>query len=290
MEGIYHIFSDGTKTPDLLTREQDFKDIANLLGILSNRYQVRVLAFGVEDTHLHSLVSGNEVVCTKFKKELQRLVRRTYSKNFDVDMEKVEDEGYLRNVGIYVISQATKDGKRIMPYDYKWSTASLYFRCQPNDLLWILDENGQYKEIRYASQIGAREQRTIFHTKSKVPDNWKVCDGVILPSSFVDVESFEQIYKTHNAFRTFCGSNKNNDNEVHDSMSFHRGVNLDETEAREICRNLCIKMHGFADIRSLSTDERIQLGRIIRKNYHIGLAQLARRIHLPEYEVRRYIK
>jgi len=176
-----------------------------------------------------------------------------------------------------------------MPYDYPWSSASLCFRNEVKDALWRYDREGTPLKVVKMSQIGVRAQRELFHTRNRLPDNWEVRDGLILPSSFVNIFLFEAIYQTHNSFRTFCGTSKKSDAEVLDSMAEHRGINLEESEARIVASERCRDMFGFSDVRRLRTDQRIALARVLRKDYRMGYAQISRRVHLPETEVRKHL-
>jgi len=292
MKEFVHMFSDGVLTPDLFVTESDYVAALNLLAVLSNEYDVSILGYGFEDTHVHILAKGIFENCDRMRAEYQRMIRRIlqYSSCFSLEMEPVLDESYLKNVGAYVICQSTKDGKRIMQYDNKWSSASLYFRSGMNDLLWRMTADGEMKAVLHMSQIKVCQRRQMFHTRRHLPLSWDVCDGLILPSSFVNVQGFESIYCTHNAFRTFCGGSRKSDILILDSMAEHYGVNMEEDEARYACKRTCLDMFGFSDIRRLTIPQRIQLARDLRKVFHMSYPQLARRVHLPEMEIRRYVR
>lgn len=290
MEEVYHIFSNGELTPDLFTSVADFKRANNQIAVIAHLAGVIVLGYSLEDTHLHILAKGNVDNCTYFKKELQRLIRRWRQMDIVIDMEEVTNNDYLMRVGTYVICQATKDGKQILPTDYKWSSAPLYFRQGDADLLWTIDEDRMIKDIVKMRDIPLRKQRAVFHTRSRLPDEWMVCDNLILPSSFVDIAGFEAIYKTHNCFRAFCGSGKKSDEIVMSSMSKKTGVRMLETEARNLARQTCFRMFGRIDARWLNLDQRIQLGRELRRQYRMSIPQIARRIYLKEADVRKVIK
>lgn len=290
MEEVFHIFSNGALTPDLFLSDRDFTLATNRLAVTAHLSDVRILAYSFEDTHLHVLAKGTVERCTRFKHELQRLINKWKTISLVLEMEEVTDSKYLMSVGTYVVCQATKDGKHVLPSDYKWSSASLYFRQGDIDLLWTLSEGHLFKDTVHMHEISLRTQRTMFHTRSRLPDDWMVCDGLILPSSFVDIEGFESIYKTHNCFRTYCGSSKASDQIVMESMAEKTGINMLETEARSIARQTSLSLFGVADIRKLNLSQRIRIGRTLRRKHHMGIPQISRRIYLRESEVRKVIK
>ncbi len=238
MKNYFHLYSYGAKTPDLFTSLSDFTYAVNLLAVLSFQHGISIIAYSIQDTHLHIIAFGEIEACLLFRREIQRLLRRKHGFSFELEMETVGNDAYLKRVCSYVICQATKDGKRYMPYDYPWSSASLYFRTGIKDSLWRYD-NGKHKEVVKMSGIGTRKQREMFHTRNRLPEEWEVCEGMIMPSSFVNIGQFESIYRTHNAFRTFCGSGKNSDSIILDSMAEYHGVNLEENEARLLTAEKC---------------------------------------------------
>ena len=293
MEAYFHLFSDGALAPDFIVSEQDYIATVNRLAVQTFVYGVVILSFGIEDTHLHFLVRGEPVNCRKLKNAFQKETRcylkytrkQNFSTVFVLDMEEITDEDYLRSVGTYTITQATKDGKKIMPYDYKWCTAALYFRRVDIDALWVGD-----RQVIPVAGLSLHRRQEILRTKAELPGGWRICGGLILPSSFVDIPGFEKIYKTHNAFRVFCSSSREKDNRIVDSMARVRGFSYEEYEARELCRKVCKRLFNVSDVYLLTANQRISLARSLRKEFNMGFSQLARRVHLPEIEIIRNLK
>lgn len=298
MDSFFHLFSNGDDAKDFILSDEDRIAAVNRLAVVGELSGVRIVAFDIEDTHLHSLLSGAAEKCEQFKLLFQRRTRyyisltraNSLDARFTLSMTPVTDFDYLKTVSVYIICQATKDGKKVMPYDYRWSSAALYFRTGLNDLLWRQDEKGRFKTVRMVADISGKEYFKIFRTLERMPGNWEVCDNMVLPSSFVDVATFQSIFLTHNAFRTFCGAGRKADQIVLDSMSQSRGVALEESEARDITSRTCYGLFGFSDVRRLSVQQRICLARRMRADFGMGFSQLSRRVHLPESELRKYIK
>jgi len=296
MEILCHLFSNGSASVDLFISRKEMDEAMNRIAIVAIRNKVQVLGFSIQDTHVHLLVKGELNNIVNFMKEYQKRTRDSLTRrgssltDFSMEMACVNDELYAKRVAAYVICQATKDGKKVMPYDYPWSSASLYFRIIKNDLLWRLDEIGEGKYIQRMGELSMKQQKTLFHVSEKLPAEWEVCDGMILPSSYIDVKGFENIFMTPNCFRTFLGGSAAKDSEISTMMASIAGVNLDENEARAVARNLCLELFAKHEIRSLDIMQRIELGRKLRQRYQMGLSQISRRIYVPENEVRKYIK
>ena len=140
------------------------------------------------------------------------------------------------------------------------------------------------------SSIGSVRQREILHTRQySIPGDWLVAGDLILPTNYVDVQMFESIYKTHNAFRVFLSSNKSKDDEVRAKIAEARGVMLEDTEARQVCGDECLALFGNRNVRRLSPIQRLRLAQALRRKHRFSMRQLASVVRLPEAEVRRYV-
>jgi len=291
MEGLFHIFSDGSKSADLFIGEKEFKDAVNRLAISAYISGVKTIAFSLQDTHVHLLAYGelDGIInfIHQFKKRTNDYLTRFRHRNTGLSFSflEVTDDDYAKNVASYVICQATKDGKKTLPIDYKWSSAALYFRTEDINANWTKDG-----KIFNIGSTPHRNIKPLFHCNVKLPGNWQFCNGMILPSSFIDIDRFESIFRTHNCYRVFCGGGSGRDNVIADKMYNCFGANYEEAEAREFAANCCRRLFGHRNIRTLDVRQRIELARIIRKEHHLGYSQLSRRVYLPESEVRRYVK
>jgi hypothetical protein len=209
---------------------------------------------------------------------------------FYLELYPVSDEEYLRNVAAYTIVQPTKDGKRVMYYDYLWGTGSMYFRSQNHVPLWTVKADGSPADLRRVDSLTARERKRLFRSKRLVPGEWLTCNGFLLPSNYVDINRFEQIYRTHNCFRAFCSAGKNRDADIVAKMADFRGVMLEDLEARKICTEQAYALFSKADPRKLDTRQRLTLARNLRMGYRISFRQLSTLVYLPEAEIRKYIR
>lgn len=294
----FHMFANGDDAKNFITSEEDFKAAFNRFAICSHKTEATVLSFSIEDTHPHALLRGTLDECTRFAKNYEEISKRSIARkrgsldgvNLHCELYEINDERYLRNVASYTIVQATKDGKPVMPYDYLYGTGALYFRSKHTILPWMIEGDHKITDPQRFGDLTIREKLKLCTSKATLPDNWLVCNGYILPTNYVDIQGFEQIFKTHNCFRTFLCSGKNKDEEIMNRMSFTRGVALDDMEARKLCADMCIDLFDCATTYTLSTDQRILLARQLKKNFNIAYRQLANLVKIPEGELRKYVK
>lgn len=201
-----------------------------------------------------------------------------------------DDLSYLRNVAVYTIIQATKDGKSVMPYDYRWGTGSMYFRSSFYTPVWLFDKGGAIREPVCFGSLPAKEQLKIVHTrKYTIPDNWLICNGLILPSNYIDVARFEAIYGTYNRFRVYLSSPKSREEEMLTRMAEERGIALEDIEARNVCGDECKFLFGTRDPRRLTTSQRIELAHALRRKHRLTRRQLATVVRLPETEIQMFV-
>ena len=298
MENYYHLFANGDDAKNFITSERDFKAAFNRFAICSQLSGAIVMSASVEDSHPHVLLKGCFEKCNKFKTlyeamSLKFIVSTRGSSdgvNLHCELYEIFDEQYLRNVAAYTIVQATKDGKAVMPYDYYYGTGALYFRKPWSILPWVVDMNGSILTPVTISSLTFREKRLYFPSSVRLPDDWLVCNGIILPTNYVDIKGYEAIFSTHNCFRAFLCSGKSRDEVILSKMAGVRGVLIEDLDARKFCEQECMDLFGKHTTRHLNPQERILLGQTLRNKYQLSYRQLSTLIKIPESELRKYIK
>lgn len=295
----FHLCANGADSRNFIVCEADYYAAFNLIGVCAANTAATVVSFSIEDTHPHFLLWGTREECSRFKVLYETLyghyaaaTRKGGAELFlRCELYCVEDdESYLLNVAVYTIIQATKDGKAVMPYDYRWGTGSMVFRKGYYIPVWLFDGNGTVCEPVPFSSLGTRARRALLHTRNlSIPGHWMVCNGVILPSNYVDVARFESIYGTHNRFRVFLSSPRKREEAMLARMAEQRGVSMEDMEARKVCGDVCKQLFGTRDPRRLDARDRIGLARELRNRYRLTFRQLATLVRLPETEVRTFV-
>lgn len=294
---FFHLYADGEDSRNFIVCEQDKYAAFNRVGICALASGVQVVTFSVEESHIHSLQYGYYEQAVAFKEQYELLtvhyiVNTRGSKDdvfFHCDIEEVKDQEYLRNVGVYTIIQPTKDGKQVMPYDYLWGSGSMYFRSPLAVPLWLVGVDGKVCEPVRIGSLPLRARQSLLHSKHEVPSDWLVCNGFLLPSNYIDVSLFEQIYGSFNRYRVFLGNGRAKNETVQLSMAQSRGVEVEDIEARRLCSESCYRMFGRYDPRALSSLQRLELAMDIRRQHRLSLRQISTVVRLPEREVRRYL-
>ncbi|MBQ8060316.1 MAG: hypothetical protein IJ205_00020 [Bacteroidales bacterium] len=296
----FHVCAKGADSRNFIISKADYFAAFNLIGVCAANSEAVVVSFSIEDSHPHFLLWGTKMECSRFKVLFETLyihyAAATRKGGADLvlrcELYPIGDDlDYLRNVAVYTIIQATKDGKSVMPYDYPWGTGSMYFRNGYYTPVWLFDENGSIHEPVPFASYGAREKRVLLHTRSyTIPDQWLVCNGIILPVNYVDVAKFESIYVTFNRFRVFLASPRSREEAMLTRMAEEKGVMLEDLEARKVCGDCSKMMFGTSDPRRLDPRDRISLAQQLRRQFRLTFRQLATLVRLPETEVRTFVQ
>lgn len=298
MKTYFHLFANGDDARNFITSEEDFRTAFNHIGVCAFVTGVTVVSFSIEDSHPHVLLWCEECECINFRDlyqsmSLRSIIQRRGSKegvNLIIEYDKVADESYLMNVAVYTIIQPTKDGKAVLPFDYLYGSGALYFRTKNAMLPWQINEDGQTLAPCKFGTLNYREQKLICSSTYRIPDEWLVCNGFILPTNYVDIKRFENIYKTHNCYRVFLGHNKKQDEAILLRMANARGINIEDIEARKLCLEECKNLYNKKSTRTLDTTERIKLAMTLRRKYQLSGRQLSLLIKIPELELNKYLK
>lgn len=297
---FFHMCAKGADSRNFILSESDFYAAFNLMGVCAANTDVVIVSFSIEESHPHALLWGTCENCIKYKNlyETQYVHYAAAGRPggsdmaFHCELYPIGDDlDYLRNVAVYTIIQPTKDGKQIMPYDYRWGTGSMYFRTSNHIPIWYFDDAGIIHQPVSIGSLGTRERNKLLHSRIlSVPEEWLVCNGFILPGNYVDVCRFEAIYGTCNRFRVFLSSPRSREEMMLTRMAEYRGVVMEDIEARKVCGELCRQLFGTRDPRKLDSTQRIMLARQLRRQFKLTFRQLSTLVRLPETEIRIFVR
>ena len=298
MKTYYHLFANGADARNFITSEEEMIAAFNRVGVCKSLTEADVIAFSIEDSHPHMLLWGSFEECRKFRDYYEDISSRCIARrrgsldgvSLHCELYEVNETSYLRNVAAYTIIQATKDGKNVMPYDYLYGTGSLYFRSGRYTLPWMIDDNGNIVRPVCFRELSERQKRRLCGSTSRIPDDWLVCNGFILPTNYGDITRFEEIYRTHNCFRVYLSSGKNKYTDVLDKMASVRGIMIDDLQARKLCEATCMELFGRKGTRHITPEQRMNLARELYKKYTLSTRQLSILTKLPEEEICKYIR
>ena len=134
----------------------------NIVALCAANTEAVVVAFTLEDTHLHLFLYGTRDECVNFKKMFEatycRYAARSRSNNgpFRLTVELYStgnDEDYIRNIAAYTVIQPTKDGKgRVPAAEILVNTAAITEYIKDKDKLGMIETAIAEGHMQYHSQ------------------------------------------------------------------------------------------------------------------------------------------
>ena len=281
-KGYFHVSSHGLERNDIFKSMEDFIQGMNDVALCVLGYDVVILAFCLMSNHFHFLLFGTLEDCRRFSEEYKRRcgirMRRSGEvkglKDVEVRLDMVDDRLYLENVIAYILRNPLASGIKIVPYQYAWSSVSLYF-----------NQNDSCQGERL-NEMSERKRFKILKSRVSVPDEYMVDgNGVILPSCYVDYMSVEKIFRHPARFLAALARNVENDVEVYLGAADY--VSMTDQEILTQMKDL-IKVEFQKDsISQLSMEQRVRLCRLLKRNFKAGVKQIARVTRIdPDFVVK----
>ena len=241
IQDIWHVYSDGTRADIPFFSDEDKTSAWNSIAICAEMAGVRVLVSTVNDTHLHTIVRGEESRALRFKTSLQQRLTKHFSRiHFACSKVRTRKEAMSKFMYVY---RNCLDFYRKMPGEYRWGSGNIYFSELNNRPL--------------SSRLGdlsLREQYRVFETRMKLPEDWLVdAGGRILPESFIDYGYVEQLFRTVRTFIAFLYVRREDEavlkQEIHNNYLESRSIQDLRRIGNEYCVSACGKTLVKADIR-----------------------------------------
>lgn len=279
--GYYHVCTDGNAIAWMFQDDEDFIAGVNRVGLCVLMTCVEVVAFILMDNHVHFVLYGSAVKCKAFINMYKRLTGRWISNKYGLsdylrllpaEMIRIADEESLMNTIAYIDRNSIVAGYKCMPCEYPWGTARYMFRDK---------SDAAVKDV-VCARIGSMpivQQRAVLKTRISVPGDWLICqNGMILPSSFMDLGHVERIFKTSARYSYFIA--KKLEGTVEMQMNESRRTFMTDKELREVTKQISCKLYGVDDVRSLDVKSRMAIARKLRYDYASTVKQISRMLYL----------
>lgn len=288
----YHVYTKGLTMDLLFNNEDDFLYGMNLIPKSLMKSGTRLLAFCLMDNHIHFVLKGSREECSNFIISYKSYVcmymtkkrGRRLSETIMAGASKIGSPEQLRTVIAYVLRNPVAAGYGYIPQDYRWSSASLYFRDATNGMSGAPDKNASKRMDGYT----CRERFRILKTRVSFPDDWQVdSSGMILPKYYTEVAEIETLFSSVKRFLYYLSASK--EAEVRMTMNEVYKVRLDDTELRKEAMRLCLQEFGTVSLKMLDIKQRVRLGGKLRKEFSSSVKQISRIIHVDAEYLRQIL-
>ena len=283
---FYHYATEGLKDDVLFCSTVEFIAGLNRIALCLCRmgldHPIQIICFCLMDNHLHFILYGLEEDCNLFMenyKQATELWLRHHGtengpgKTWRIGHWPILDKERLRATIAYIHRNPTAAGMAVSPAGYRWSSGSLLF----SDTAWIQSFGKRVDSL----SINARKR--LFHSKTAVPGEWIILpDGLIWPGEYVNYKLMEQQFNSVQDYQ--FSLNKR----VEEDMNHEMSLFLNDTAAAEIytrAKQMAGKLFGEDRIIRLNAEQRVYLGRILKKETGATTKQIARVVHLKLSEI-----
>ena len=284
-KGYFHVSSHGLERNDIFRSKEDFIQGMNDIAVCVLGYDVAILAFCLMSNHFHFVLYGSADECRRFAEEYKRRcamrMRRSNGevqglREVDVQVDVVDSQEYLENVIAYVLRNPLAAGICIMPYHYRWSSASLYFGgevCHACDRLNEMSERRRFRILR---------------SRTAVPDSYMIDEyGMVLPSCYVSVDMVEKIYRHPARLLMLLARKIENDVEI--QLGVADNVTMTDQELLTQMGELVKLEFGKDSLYRLTMEERVKLCLLMKRNFRAGVKQIARLTRLSPKVVEKVV-
>ncbi len=271
---IYHVCTMGLAKGLWFYDEQDFIYGMNAVPVCAVQTGVEVWCFCLMDNHVHFILKGAEENCIRFIREYKRLRSRQLGLKYkrmrsiagaDICVSIIEDIDYLRKAIAYVLRNPMEAGVPVLPNDYKWSSAGLYFSGWRTNI----------GDCRKLGDLTVRKKNKLFMTRVHLPDSYMLgSEGIIFPGSYVNVQAVENVYDSPRQMLFYLSST--NDMEIELKSGILKKTHYSDAELRASLDNVCKNKFRGRDYSSLKIEDRYLAARELRKRYGSGPKQIAR--------------
>lgn len=279
MKGYYHISSHGLEKNDIFKNREDFIAGMNDIAICVLGFDVSILCFCLMSNHFHFVLYGTLTECRRFSEEYKRRCAMRMRllggevqamRDVEVHIAAINDQEYMENVIAYVLRNPIAAGILLMPHNYPWSSASLYFNGGDMPVGEKLNEMSERKRFR------------ILKSRISVPDDYMIDGhGMILPSCYVDSRTVDHVFRHPSRLMMSLARKVENDVEIRLGVADH--VSMTDQEILTQIGDLIRKEFRKESLSQLSMEQRIRLCLLLKRNFRAGVKQIARIVHLdPE--------
>ncbi len=237
-----------------------------------------VVTFELMSDHIHLIMRGQRGICLEllsiFRKKL-RVFMAHRGRNIDWSGFKCNDPieitslEMLRNEIVYVNRNGYVADNTETPYSYKWGCGYLYYGIA-----------GQLTAgATGVSTLTYRQKRKMFRAdKVSLPESFITADGYVLPQSFCNIRLGMSIFRdAHHYFNKLTKAS-----EAYSESAARLGdkIFLTDGDLYAAAVDKCRKSYGTDSPNMLQPAQKLDLAKILHKQYNASNGQLRRILKL----------
>ena len=227
--------------------------------------------------HIHILLSAQKEQVSSFfslfKQKMGLLFKNKSNKSvvdaLQYSLFPVGDRKCFCQEVAYIVRNPFRAGIS-SPFSYRWSSGWVYF----NPYL------ASGKEKKYFT---VTELRAILKTRYVLPDTLRLVDGIIAPSSFLDIAFVERLFEQSSIFFFNLVKTWNLEDVVHSNHGENVVEPYSDEEALGKILDICKKDFHASSLESLDRKDLARLARQVRSRFGCSKSQLLRLLPVDDF-------
>jgi len=256
--------------------DDDFKAGMNYVALLAANCRACIMAFILMSNHVHFILGGSKAGASNFIENFKKLYSQYFQSKYnfkellrnnrtDIREVYVGDESFERAIA-YVQMNCVVANICISSTAYQWGTGNVFFNESPVQGTLVGD-------------MKVADRRKMLHSKRDVPSDFIVTEnGYISPSSYVQIEYVESVFRTPKRMLYFLLNTSKS--KQHTSIpSFSDQVLFSAIQ------NLSMSAFDEKNLKNLCSEKMSQLLKQVRYRFSTDVRQIARVTGIPAEEV-----
>lgn len=280
VKGYWHVYSDGKKADIPFSSDADKIYAMNSVAICAFASGMEVICLEVNDTHLHTVLRGDNPsdFISKLKRRITSRENTKESRHgvFYLAADSIETRDELLVKIVYTFRNCL-DFFKGAPWEYRWGVGNMYFAKR--------QINGRPLEA-----LSRREREKVLGCTLSLPPFWRISsDGLILPSSYIDAEHVERLFGTVRTFLAFLHVRKDDELKLKQQCSSNYLQQRSIQDMREHANRLANTKFG-KPLGSLSLETRLNIaGMMLRGGSATRSESFAKALYLKKDDIDRLL-
>ncbi len=277
---FWHLCTPGDRQELIFKSPEDFRfGITSMAMALVETgtagLNMKIYAFALMSNHVHVMVAGTDEACMAFFRIWKNRLKRYFAGKIDLFLFEcrlipVGSLNSLRNEIAYIHRNGFVNNLRETPFSYEWSTGMYYF----NRFARLISQ------IR-VSELGYRGRQQLFKSRVNFAlDDLSVSGGYVNPLSFCEIEKGEFLFR--DAHRYFYLISRSVESYGLIARALGDRVFLNDEEMYGVVSRKAKELYKVDSLKYLSPSERIEMARMMHKDYNASNGQIQRMLKLDK--------
>lgn len=270
---FWHAYTSGKETPIIFNTEEDKTFVMNVIAQAAYSIsEMSVLTFVVMDNHFHFIVSGRKTCVEDFFAFVRRRAVRSVPgmRGVKLFIKQIDSLESLRNSIVYVNRNGFVSNPSLTPFNDLWGAGRHYFNSIPSE--YII---GKHRSAIFRKMFRGREP--------DLPENVGVVNGYISPAQYCDIDYGMSLFR--DARQYFLSLFRNVESYADIAADIDDRDFLTDQELFYKVNEYVKTCYGEVKVRELSSAQRADVARVLRRKYRSSNDQIRRVLGLSRYEV-----